>query len=115
MTCILSLQDYALTKAGDGMLPSDFFGRKFGLSLKLPGGRQGIRLPPPFPTPACGEGLGRGCDNTWWGSDYLHSKSTFRQSRKILGRSAAGGPRLLQTAIRDRRRQHRPRVADRPA
>ena len=52
----LPVQEPALAKAGDGMLPSDFFRRNVVLSFQEDA--IGIRLPPPFPSPACA-GLSR--------------------------------------------------------
>ena len=47
----------ALAKAGDGMLPSDFFHRNVVLSFQE--NAIGIRLTPPFPLPPlAGEGQG---------------------------------------------------------
>jgi hypothetical protein len=92
----LRVQEPALAKAGDGILPSDFFRRNVVLSFQE--GAIGIRLHDVI-----------GSDNTiWdnmmWGSDYPHSESTFPKSREDPGRGA--GPRTGQ----DRGRQHRPRV-----
>ncbi len=74
----------ALAKAGDGMLPSDFFRRNVVLSFQEDA--IGIRL--------------RGIigpdnmiwDNMVWGSDYPHSELTFPQSRKILAEILEGVP-----------------------
>src|ERR1700730_16093712 len=54
----------ALAKAGDSMLPSDFFRLKVVLSFQEDA--IGIRLPPPYPSPACGGGKGEGVDNMMW-------------------------------------------------
>ena len=61
----------ALAKAGDGMLPSDFFRRNVVLSVQEDA--IGIRLRHVI-----------GTGNMMWGSDYPHSELTFPRSRKIL-------------------------------
>jgi hypothetical protein len=79
------------------MLPSDFFRRNIVLSFQEDA--IGIRLRDII-----------GVDNMMWGSDYPHSESTFPESRKVLGCRTTSRPSLPRTPIRDRRRQHRPRV-----
>jgi hypothetical protein len=80
----LPVQGPALAKAGDGMLPSDFFRRNVVLSFQEDA--IGIRLR---------DVIGPDnmmWDNMMWGSDYPHSESTFPQSRKILAEILAGVP-----------------------
>jgi hypothetical protein len=76
----------ALAKAGDGMLPSDFFRRNVVLSFQEDA--IGIRLCDVI-----------GVDNLMWGSDYPHSESTFPQSRKILAEILEGVPDDEQAKI----------------
>jgi len=76
----------ALAKAGDGIFPSDFFGRNVVLSFQEDA--IGIRLRDAI-----------GVDNMMWGSDYPHSESTFPQSRKILAEILAGVPDDEQAKI----------------
>ena len=81
----------ALAKAGDGMLPSDFFRRNVALSFQQDA--IGIRLR---------DVIGPDnmmWDNMMWGSDYPHSESTFPQSRKILAEILAGVPDDEQAKI----------------
>src|SRR6266446_10202224 len=82
----LPVQGPALAKAGDGMLPSDFFHRNVVLSFQEDA--IGIRLRDVI-----------GVDNMMWGSDYPHSESTFPQSRKILADILAGLPDDEQAKI----------------
>jgi hypothetical protein len=82
----LPVQEPALAKAGDGMLPSDFFHRNVVLSFQEDA--IGIRLRDVI-----------GVDNMMWGSDYPHSESTFPQSRKILAEILAGVPDDEQARI----------------
>ncbi|MGB9649472.1 MAG: hypothetical protein WCB44_30830 [Stellaceae bacterium] len=74
----------ALAKAGDGMLPSDFFRRNVVLSFQEDA--IGIRLRGII----CPDNMM--WDNMVWGSDYPHSESTFPQSRKILAEILEGVP-----------------------
>ena len=67
-----------LAKAGDAMLPSDFFRRNVVLRFQ----EDAI-----------------GVDNMMWGSDYPHSESTFPQSRKILPEILEGVPADEQAKI----------------
>jgi hypothetical protein len=73
------------------MLPSDFFRRNIVLSFQEDA--IGIRLRDVI-------GLDKMIwDNMMWGSDYLHSESTFPQSRKILVEILAGVPDDEQAKI----------------
>src|ERR1700732_5025429 len=80
----LPVQEPALAKAGEGMLPSDFFRRNVVLSFQEDA--VGIRLRVVI-----------GPDTMMWenmmrDSDYPHSESPFPQSRKILAEILAGVP-----------------------
>ncbi len=95
----LPVQGPALAKAGDGMLPSDFFRRNVVLSFQKDA--IGIRLRDVI-----------GVDNMMWGSDYPHSESRFPRSRRILAEmleeptslqiNELGVPALLTQAARFR-------------
>jgi hypothetical protein len=78
------VQGPALAKAGDAMLPSDFFRRNVVLSFEEDaiGIRRRDVIGPDNMI----------WDNMMWGSDYPHSESTFPQSRKILAQILAGVP-----------------------
>ena len=76
----------AIYRFKNGMLPSDFFRRNVVLSFQEDA--IGIRL---------SDVIGTG--NTIWGSDYLHSESTFLQSRKILPEILKGVPDDEQAKI----------------
>jgi hypothetical protein len=88
----LPVQEPALAKVGDGMLPSDFFRRNVVPSFQEDA--IGIRLRDVI-----------GVDNMMWGSGYPHSESAFPRSRKIRRRSWPGcrttnRPSLPRTPIR---------------
>jgi hypothetical protein len=91
----------AIYRFKDGMLRRDFFRRNVVLNFQEDS--IGIRLRDVI-----------GVDNMMWGSDYLHSESTFPQSRKILAEILEGVPDDEQACpgprSGDRRQQHRPRV-----
>jgi len=82
----LPVQEPALAKAGDGMLPSDFFRRNVVLSFQEDA--IGIRLRDVI-----------GVDNMMWGSDYPHSESTFPRSGQILAEILEGVPKDEQAKI----------------